>query len=602
MTKKKETDKSKKTNSNINTDITTDTTKNSNINKKATTKSKKNNNKTIGNGTDKKNKRKYYLESSDEPTGLETNIEDIAQDNDILLIDSIESELSNDTETTKETVTNNDFPKDITNMYFKEMASIPVLSSEEEKQMAQELDEAKKQVWNSLLSIIPAIKEIVNIGEKLKNGKIKPKDLLKEFNTENSFEENEKVKEELIKLFDKVQQWYKELLEIQQKISHSETPNNLKEQLKKRTSKLKKNIVRNLKTLEVDHRLLMNIAGEVKKYYDRFREIEKTKEKIANKFKITINEIEDFFNYYESLLDNRDFLEQYGISEERIEAIRDEFMEIQVKEREIYLDIDQHPTYFKKNMKTLLNYLNDEEDKKQRFTEANLRLVISIAKKYINRGLSFEDLIQEGNMGLIRAVEKFNFSKGFKFSTYATWWVKQSITRAIADQSRTIRIPVHMIESMNKINKVKQELVQYQGGDIPDEIIAEKTGLTIDKVEMTTQSFKAPVSLESTISDDEETKIQDFIEDQSTPSPELVAIQRDKKRIVMEVMESLGERERNILKERFGMNKVGDKTLEEVGEDFNVTRERIRQLESKALKKLRHPEKSKQLKDFKDED
>ncbi len=281
------------------------------------------------------------------------------------------------------------------------------------------------------------------------------------------------------------------------------------------------------------------------------------------------------------------------ISFENIDATTDDSVKMYLK------DIGQVPLLRSDEEKELAQRMSEGDvAAKNRLSEANLRLVVSIAKRYVGRGMQFLDLIQEGNLGLMKAVEKFDYTKGFKFSTYATWWIKQSITRAIADQARTIRIPVHMVETINKTGRVSRQLLQTLGREPTTAEIAEKMGITEEKVIEIQKIAQDPVSLEKPIGEEEDSHLGDFIEDNTSASPAEKAETRMLKEHLLEVLSSLTPRENEVIRKRYGLDDSRPKTLEEVGREFNVTRERIRQIEAKALRKLRHPNRTKKLKDY----
>ena len=298
-------------------------------------------------------------------------------------------------------------------------------------------------------------------------------------------------------------------------------------------------------------------------------------------------------------LDNFDDLEEFDEKLEDIDLSIPDNVSVEDPVRMYLKEIGKVPLLSaEEECELAQRIINGDEEAKKTLAESNLRLVVSIAKKYTNRGMSFLDLIQEGNLGLLKAVDKFDYTKGFKFSTYATWWIRQSITRALADQSRTIRIPVHMVETINKLVRIQRSLLQELGREPSPEEISEKMNLPVDRIREILKISQEPVSLETPIGEEADSHLGDFIQDETTPVPADAAAFTMLRSELASVLETLTEREREVLNLRFGLVDGRARTLEEVGKEFKVTRERIRQIEAKALRKLRHPSRSKRLKDF----
>ena len=304
----------------------------------------------------------------------------------------------------------------------------------------------------------------------------------------------------------------------------------------------------------------------------------------------------------DALLDNEDMhMEEDEVDLENIDLSVPEGVSIEDPVRMYLKEIGKVPLLSAEEEIELAKRMeNGDQAAKKRLAEANLRLVVSIAKRYVGRGMLFLDLIQEGNLGLIKAVEKFDYTKGYKFSTYATWWIRQAITRAIADQARTIRIPVHMVETINKLIRVSRQLLQELGREPTPEEIAEEMNMPVERVREILKISQEPVSLETPIGEEEDSHLGDFIQDDNVPVPAEAAAQTLLKEQLDEVLDTLTEREQKVLRLRFGMNDGRARTLEEVGKEFDVTRERIRQIEAKALRKLRHPSRSRKLRDYLD--
>jgi RNA polymerase primary sigma factor len=471
-------------------------------------------------------------------------------------------------------------------VYLREIGKIPLLNKKTEKVIAHQIASGKQEAIDAL-SRFPFIhKEFVQIGEKLQKDTVPLKDIIQfsEFDQENL----PKVEEEKKALLETIGT-IKNLIANEEKIYQSYR-GNLDTEAKKREmlDKVKKNkeeIAKTIQSIKLSNKLIKKLAKRVEK------SVYKSNEKI-NEMKREEEKLK-LFQDKETLS-----AEQQHQKEEIERNIRACAKSIKKIEGEMGLPQELIRKYFKQ----LRIGLAKDKRAKDDLAKANLRLVVNIAKKYINKGLHFLDLIQEGNIGLMKAVEKFEFERGYKFSTYATWWIRQAITRAIADQSRTIRVPVHMVETLNKINKIKRVFIQEHGREPTHAELAKELNIDEKKIKNIIKISKEPVSLETPVGDSEDAFIKDFIENENDFSPADTVASNDLKERVREVLKSLTPREEKVLKMRFGIDVASEHTLEEVGKDFSVTRERIRQIEVKALRKLRHPSRSKRLQSFFDKE
>ena len=448
-------------------------------------------------------------------------------------------------------------------MYLKEMGSVPLLTREEEVEISKRIEKAQIQIEKIIMRFRYSTRETISIANYLISSKERFDKIIseKEVEDKNNYVT---VLPKLCMLFRQEDQILENLL---RELYSTQEKKIDKVKLAEEIEKCRIRTQAYLRRMHFRHNIIEDFGEVILNAYERFLILEKEIQELIPR------------------------AEKNKFAAGKLRAVRRKLLN---RELAAGRTLDE----FKKDVRMLQRWMDKSQEAKREMVESNLRLVISIAKKYTNRGLSFLDLIQEGNMGLMKAVEKFEYRRGYKFSTYATWWIRQAVTRAIADQARTIRIPVHMIETINKMNRISRQILQETGAEPDPATLAIKMEMPEDKIRKIMKIAKEPISMETPIGDDDDSHLGDFIEDNHTLAPADAALHASMRNVVKDVLDSLTPREAKVLRMRFGVEMSTDHTLEEVGKQFDVTRERIRQIEAKALRKLRHPSRSDKLKSF----